>query len=122
MRGKLSNILTSTHGTFLDEMITIAGGENAFAHLDVTYPQVSTESIVARRPEVIIEFMPGRELSEEARARVREEWSALTTVPAVADKRIYFITDDHALIPSPRFAIIVEKVAKLLHPEVAHGE
>ena len=122
MRGKLANILTSTSGTFLDEMIAIAGGENAFAHLDMTYPQVSTESIVAQRPEIIIEFMPGRDSSSEKLAQVRAEWSALSSVPAVAQSRIYVITEDHALIPSPRFTIIVEKVARLLHPEVDGDE
>ncbi len=122
MRGKLANILTSTSGTFLDEMITIAGGENAFAHLDMTYPQLSTESIVAQRPEVIIEFMPGADSSDRKLAQVRREWSALSSVPAVAQGRIYVITDDHALIPSPRFTIIVEKVAALLHPEVRGDE
>jgi len=119
MRGKLANILTSAHGTFLDEMVRIAGGENAFGDLDTTYPQVSTESIVAQRPEVIIEFMPERELSDELLGQVRREWSVLSSVPAVANNRIYVIDDDHALIPSPRFAIIVSKVARLLHPEVS---
>ncbi len=122
MRGKLANILTSTSGTFLDEMLTIAGGENAFAHLDMTYPQVSTESIVAQRPEVIIEFMPGADSSAKQLAQVRREWSALSSVPAVANDRIYIITEPHALIPSPRFTVIVEKVAALLHPEVGGDE
>jgi len=122
MRGRLANILTSTSGTFLDEMLTIAGGENAFAHLDMTYPQVSTESILAQRPEVIIEFMPGADSAPETLAQVRSEWSALSSVPAVAQGRIYVITDDHALIPSPRFTIIVEKVSRLLHPEIGADE
>jgi iron complex transport system substrate-binding protein len=119
MHGKLANILTSTSGTFLDEMVEIAGGENAFAHLDMTYPQVSPESIVARRPEVIIELMPGADPSAEMLEQLRSEWGALSSVPAVANDRIYFITDDHALIPSPRFTHIVDKLARLLHPEVA---
>ncbi len=117
LRGKLANILTSSHGAFLDEMIEIAGGENVFGHLDMTYPQVSPESIAAQRPDVIIEFMPGTEASPEKLASLRREWRAMGTVPAVANDRIYIITADHSLMPSPRFAKIVEQVARLLHPE-----
>ena len=117
LRGKLANILTSSHGTFLDEMIEIAGGENAFGHLDMTYPQVSPESIAAQRPDVILEFMPGADASPQKLAALRHEWAALRAVPAVKNDRIFIITEDHCLMPSPRFADIVEKVARLLHPE-----
>lgn len=117
LRGKLANILTSSHGAFLDEMIEIAGGKNVFGHLDMTYPQVSPESIVAQRPEVIIEFMPGAEASSEKLAQVKREWHPLASVSAVANGQIYIITADHCLMPSPRFADIVGQVASLLHPE-----
>lgn len=117
LRGKLANILTTSNGTFLDEMIEIAGGENAFGHLDMTYPQVSPESITAQRPDVIIEFMPEPADTPEPRAALVREWRGLSTVPAVVHHRIYVITADHGLMPSPRFATIVEQVSQLLHPE-----
>jgi ABC-type Fe3+-hydroxamate transport system substrate-binding protein len=71
---------------------------------------------------VIIKLMPGADPSAEKLMQIRSEWSALSSVPAVGNNRIFLITDDHALIPSPRFAIIVEKVARLLHPEVDGDE
>lgn len=117
LRGKLANILTTSNGTFLDEMIEIAGGKNAFGHLDMTYPQVSPESITAQRPDVIIEFMPGMVDTSERRASLVREWRGLSTVPGVANDRIYVVTADHGLMPSPRFAAIVEQVSRLLHPE-----
>lgn len=120
--GKLSNILTSAHGTFLDETINIAGGANVFGDIEMTYPQVSTESIVAAAPDVIVELMSGAESTAAHLAEVRAEWAPLATVPAVKRGAIYIITDDNALIPSPRYAGIVEKIASLLHPESDHGE
>jgi len=115
--GKLANILTSAHGTFLDETIRIAGGSNAFAGIEMTYPQVSTESIVAVAPDVIIELMPAGPGSEEQLQRVKRDWQALATVPAVKNDAIHVITEKNALIPSPRYVAIIEKIAGLLHPD-----
>ncbi|MCH8148350.1 MAG: ABC transporter substrate-binding protein [Planctomycetes bacterium] len=115
--GRLANILTSGKGTFLDEMITIAGGENAFGHLEMAYPQISPEAIIARRPDVILELMPEAELSEAARQGVIQDWKELSSVPAVASGRVFVLDDDNALIPSPRYVSIIEKVSRLLHPE-----
>lgn len=114
----LSNILTTGRGTFVDEMIQTAGGENVFAHLDARYPQVSPEAIVAQRPEVIIEFMPEVELTDARRKQLMAQWGELDFLPAVRNGRIHFITDDHALIPSIRLVGIVEKLSLLLHPEL----
>ena len=61
--------------------------------------------------------MPESELSEAAREGVILDWKELSTVPAVAKGRVYVLDDDNALIPSPRYASIIEKVSHLLHPE-----
>jgi len=114
---KLSNILTTGNGTFLHEMIDIAGGENIFGHIDMAYPQITPESILARQPDVIIELRPGETMTHELKEKLYRQWSRLGSVPAVTNKRIYFITDDHAQIPSPRYVKIIEKISRLLHPE-----
>jgi iron complex transport system substrate-binding protein len=114
---RLGNVLTSGKGTFLDEMLDIAGGENVFGHLDMAYPQVSTESIMAHRPDVIIELMPEIELTPALKEQMSRQWHQLGTLPAVARNRIYYLTDDHGLIPSLRYVKVIEKVSHLLHPE-----
>ena len=47
---RLANVLTTGKGTFLDQMIEIAGGVNVFGHLDMIYPQVSPEGMLAQHP------------------------------------------------------------------------
>ncbi len=115
----LSNLLTTGPGTFLDEMIETAGGTNIFGDLDMRYPQVSLEAILAKRPEVIIELVPEIELTPELERNMRAQWQAIGPIPAVATHRIYYLPDDHALIPSPRHVEVVEKVSRLLHPETS---
>lgn len=113
---RIANVLTSGKGTFLDEMIEIAGGVNVFGHLDMAYPQVSVESIVARRPEVIIELLPELKMTEAMQRQMRAQWKQLGSIPAALKGQIWFVTDDNALIPSPRCVEIIDKISRILHP------
>jgi iron complex transport system substrate-binding protein len=117
----LGDVLTTGRGTFLHEMLETAGGSNVFGHLEMDWPQVSGESIVARRPEVIIELMPEVTLTPALKRQMLDQWSTFGSIPAVADGRIHFVTDDHCLIPSPRYVEIIEHVSGLLHPETRGG-
>ncbi len=61
--------------------------------------------------------MPEVELTTALEERMRDQWRGLGSTPAVVTGRIHFLTDDHSLIPSPRYPIIVEKVSRILHPD-----
>jgi len=114
---RLANVLTSGKGTFLDQMIEVSGGVNVFGHLDMIYPQVSPEGMLAQQPEVIIELMPGLELTAAIKEQMIAQWRQLGTMPAVTKNQIYVLTDENLLIPSPRFVEVIDKVSRLLHPE-----
>jgi len=114
---RLANVLTTGKGTFLDQMIEIAGGVNVFGHLDMHYPQVSPEGMLAQQPEVIIELMPDLKLTDALKEQMSEQWNQLGSMPAVMKNRIYVITDENGLIPSPRYVEIIDKVSRLLHSE-----
>ncbi len=118
---RLANLLTTGRGTFLNEMLDIAGGINVFGHLDMAYPQVSLESIVARRPEVIIELMPEVTVTAALKRDMLNQWRTVGSFPAVNERRIFFLTDEHCLIPSLRYVEIIERVSRLLHPEAYIG-
>ena len=113
----IANVLTAGKGTFLNEMLEIAGGENVFGHLDMAYPQVSHEAILTERPAVIIELLPELESSDRLKLLARDQWKRLGPIPAVEQGRLYLFTEDHALTPSPRYVEIIEKVSRILHPE-----
>lgn len=115
---ELANIMTAGKGSFLDDMVALAGGANLYAETETPYPQVTTEDIVARRPDVIVELMPESVGEPDLEARVKRQWASLSTVPAVASGRIYVLTDANALIPSPRIVEIVARLQRLLHPDL----
>lgn len=113
---EVANILTTGKGTFLDDMITIAGGVNVFGDVDAPWPQVSMESIVAKQPEVIIELMPGVEINEGRRKELVEQWGSVGEMPVNKLNRVQLINDEHALIPSLRHLNIAARLSRDLHP------
>jgi iron complex transport system substrate-binding protein len=114
----LAGILTASRGTFVHEIITRAGGDNVFSGTDIDYPQVSPEAILAAQPDVIVEAMPEAEPSAELERSVRDLWRRLGSLPASQTGRVFILTEDNALIPSPRVVEVIERLARRLHPGV----
>lgn len=112
----LRNVYVSGGRGFLHDMLEIAGGEDVFNDIDKESVQVSTETILARAPEVILELRPeeipdGQPMKEELAS-----WSRLASVPAVRNNRVHFISGHAVTVPGPRVAESVERMAKALHP------
>lgn len=111
-------LMTAGPESFIGELITLAGGDNVFADVEIAYPQVSEETLILRNPEVIV--MP-RMKSDPAdtktvlqELRQRPGWSKMD---AVQQERIYLIEDDLISRPGPRVVQGLQKVAQALYPE-----
>ncbi len=112
----LRNVYVSAGRGFLHDMLEIAGGQDVFADVERESIQATTENILARAPEVILEL---RSTGIPAGAQLQEEinsWSKLASVPAVRNKRVFFITGQAVTVPGPRVADGVERMARALHP------
>ena len=111
--GAAANVRAAGPNTFLDELITLAGGKNVLADLDHPYPDVGLADLVRRKPEVIIDNMP----AEKDLAAVKKAWSLLTPVPAVEHGNIHAVFDRNLLIPGPRLPDGLARLAKMIHGE-----
>ena len=78
-------------GTFVDDLIRIAGGENVFADMRQLWPQVSLEEIVRRQPDVIIR--PSDNALDDPLAGLsdRAGWRELR---AVQQRRVHAVDPD----------------------------
>jgi iron complex transport system substrate-binding protein len=114
----LREIYVSGGQGFLHEMLDIAGGQNVFADSARESVQPSTETILARAPEVILEVRAEGLIAEREVADERQVWSTLSSVPAVRNKRIHVLSGDYLVVPGPRFAAATETLARVLHPDV----
>ncbi len=105
-------------GTFLNELLAIAGGENVLPHTMAKYPKISKEFIIAKSPEIIIEIGPKSNLSNEGILVRKEAWGKYPTLSAVKNDRLYFIGADYILIPGPRLVNILDDLTRNIHPEL----
>ena len=116
-RGALRGIYASGGIGFLDDMLTIAGGSNVFADVKQQAVQASTEQIIARRPEVILEIRASNSAQPADRAADARVWNALASLPAVRTYRVMFLVDDRLVIPGPRVVEGTRLMAAALHPD-----
>jgi len=114
--GALKNLLTVGGGSFLDDVLEAAGGENIYRDLTILYPTVSKESLVQRQPDVVIELHGEGLLPQAKMADIIETWQAMPALRAVQKKRIHAIGSTYALIPGPRVVLLAETFADILHP------
>ncbi|MCR5290513.1 MAG: helical backbone metal receptor [Treponema sp.] len=98
--------------SFMHDILTAAGGNNIFSDIAQDYPMISEESILARKPEVIL--IPDMEKETFAGLKNRSGWAL---IPAIRNKKVYFIDADKTSRPGPRVGQAVLELARLLHPE-----
>jgi len=107
--------------TFLNELLSIAGGENILPDTMATYPKISKEFIIAKSPEIIIEIGPKSNLSSDGILGRKKTWGKYPTLNAVKNNRLYFIGADYILIPGPRLVNILDDLTRNIHPELLSG-
>lgn len=102
---------------FLHDLLELAGGQNVFADIRRQAVQASTEMLIARAPEVIVELHYSREMEADDIESERQAWQRLTVIPAVKGKRVHLLAGDHLVVPGPRIATAAEDFARAIHPE-----
>ena len=101
-------LLATGGGSFLNELIDVAGGSNIYGFMREPSPRITVEDLLKRDPEVIL-------LSPESRARYVADprWRALR---AVRENRLLAVDTTVVYRPGPRLGEAARSVAQLLHP------
>lgn len=100
---------------FVHDMVAVAGGDNVFADVTREAVQATTELILARRPDLILELRADPLTEAEVRQEIAT-WAQLQGVPAVRNQRVHIVSDPRTVVPGPRVAEGVEVIAAVLHP------
>jgi iron complex transport system substrate-binding protein len=120
--GRLEGLVAVGKGSFLNELIEIAGGVNALAGAVVPYPKISLETVVALNPDVIVDMgdMGGAAtITGEHKREVIALWERRTHLEAVRAGRVRVADSDIFVIPGPRMAAAAEEFERMIHPEAA---
>jgi iron complex transport system substrate-binding protein len=109
-----TKIFTVGPGSYIHDLIEIAGGQNIAAHAASAYPQLSAEEILRSDPEIIV-LAAADYSAKPDQVAARAGWSAIS---AVKNKRIVTIAPNLINRPGPRVGEAAEAYAKLVHPEL----
>jgi len=115
--GALRHINASGGYGFLHDVLELAGGTDVLADLKQQAVDLSTEMVLRRAPDVILELHYGDSLKPDLIDRERKVWNALPSVPAVKNHRVYLMMGNEFVVPGPRIAVAAERFARTLHPE-----
>ncbi len=116
--GTLKDVTIAGEKTFYNELITSAGGRNAYHGHTIAYPILTVEGFLHINPSIIIDLIPN--LYEEGmdESTVLAQWQSISSINAVKNNRVYIISEDYAVIPGPRFILFVEELTRIIHPEI----
>ena len=103
-----SPVVVAGNGTFMDELLRLAGARNAALGFSGRYPRLSVEDLLAARPDVIfVAGMAGVERFPPGVAGWKE-------IPAFRDGAVFHIDGDLVTRPGPRLVTALEKMADAL--------
>ena len=112
--GTVLNLSVAGRGSYLSELIGLAGGENVFADTSIPYPQVGMEEIIRRNPDVIIDMGHNEMLSEAQKESVRQLWKKYAFLGAVKNGKVFPISADYLITPGPRVIQAVRDIRKMI--------
>ncbi len=104
-------VMAVGRGSYLDELIEIAGGRNVFHDMDAPSPPVSVEEIAKRDPQ--------RVLAGAQTAQTIADTPSWRAVTAVREARVGIIDPTITGRPSVVLGMAALSLARLLHPERA---
>ena len=113
--GSLRNIEASGGVGFLHDMLETAGGTDLLGDLKQQAVTLSTEVVLARAPEAILELRYAR--GDTTAASDLRAWDVLASVPAVRNRRVLLLQGEEFVVPGPRVGTATERIARALHPD-----
>jgi cobalamin transport system substrate-binding protein len=102
-RGSLRNLVGASKGTYLDEMVILAGGKNVLQSAAASYPRLSVEELVGLNPDVVLD------IAENGFSR--KPWKK---VPFKKKPKIIILTDPQ--ISSP--GVHMDKILNIIHNSI----
>ncbi len=106
-------LITVGPGSFIDQLIELAGGANIAARAKTPYPRLNIEEVLKEDPELLIFPVGTAEGIPDSEQQVWKRW---TTLSAVKYGRFHHIPSDLLNRPGPRIVEGLETLARTIHP------
>jgi iron complex transport system substrate-binding protein len=116
--GTLTDMIAVGPGSYLHDLIGIAGGENVTGSAKLEYPRISMETVISLKPDVIIDVgeMGETPADSDRRRTVTEAlWAKQRLVAAVRSARVHAVNDEAFVVPGPRVVDVARAMAAWFH-------
>lgn len=108
-------LMTAGPQSFIGELIGIAKGKNIFDDVKLGYPQISSELVVDRDPQVIIRPSSDDDTNNLDRILDRRGWEGIS---AIRDKQVRTIDGDQISRCGPRLLQVLPSLIEAIYPEL----
>jgi iron complex transport system substrate-binding protein len=108
--------MSVSSGTWIGDVINLAGGANIFGEAVSEWPIIDSEDIVKRNPDIIVfPVIPGvpRFWGSFVDVKKRPGWKSTN---AVRNGNLYEVPRDFISRPGPRLVEALEMLEKMIHP------
>ena len=116
--GTLSDLVAVGRGSYLNDIVTLAGGINVLDDPRLPdYPRISMETVIRLAPELIVDAGDmGETVDEHIRRQPATErlWRQQTNVKATQINGVHAVTSDAFVVPGPRVVEAAETLARWL--------
>lgn len=116
--GTLSDLVAVGRGSYLNDIVTLAGGVNVLDDPRLPdYPRISMETVIRLAPELIVDAGDiGDTVDEHVRRQPATErlWRQQTNVKATQINGVHAVTSDAFVVPGPRVVEVAETLARWL--------
>jgi iron complex transport system substrate-binding protein len=114
--GALTDLVAAGRGTYLNDLIGIAGGVNVLDDPKLPeYPRISLETVIRLDPDVIIDAADmGEQIDASRISRTEELWAAQPLVKA-SGIRVDGVSEEAFVTPGPRVIDVARQLARFLH-------
>jgi iron complex transport system substrate-binding protein len=115
---RLDGMIAVGRGSYLNDLIRMAGGRNVLFDSPVTYPKISLEAVLRLAPDAIVDMGDMAAtvgVTEEHKRSVVKLWQTQPGVRAVANKKVFAVAADIFVVPGPRVVEAAEAFANMLY-------
>lgn len=112
--GTLEDIYVIGRNNYIDELITLAGGENVVQN-ERNALKITKEAIFSFNPDVIIEINHQKLDRED---QILDIWNSLSSVDAIKNNQVHVLSSKVLLHPSQRIVDGAQTLTDILHPEI----
>ncbi|MCK8826553.1 cobalamin-binding protein [Natroniella acetigena] len=106
-------LYTASAGTFIDDLIHLAGGVNIAHDTQGKWPQYNFEVLLAQNPDIYLVSHESEASKESVQAREKFQ-----SIKAIKEGRVYPLDADLLNRAGPKLILALEELAEVIHPEL----